>query len=271
MSLKAIESVVLVGAGKMGLALARGWLRGGVKKDALVLVDPAPGEETRVFAAKHGVPVRTEVPEKPARVLVLAVKPQIAPQVLQDIRERVGAETLVISVMAGIGVRTISDVLGTARVVRTIPNTPAQLGKGATGAFAAAGVEDGDRALADELLGASGLVIWLDEESQIDAVTALSGSGPAYVFLLVEAMARAGEHEGLSRDAAMRLARQTIVGAAALLEADPADAATLRRNVTSPNGTTEAALNVLMAEPGLEELLGRAVAAARARSVELGA
>jgi pyrroline-5-carboxylate reductase len=201
---------------------------------------------------------------------VLAVKPQIIGAVLAQLEPAIGPETLVISIAAGIGLQRLTTGLNTQRVIRTMPNTPAQIGKGITGAVAANGVTTADRAIAMALLQAAGPAVWLDAESQIDAVTAVSGSGPAYVFHLVEALAAAGKRQGLAPEIAMQLARQTVIGSAALLEADPAPAAQLRQNVTSPNGTTAAALAVLMGDDGLTSLIDRAVEAARQRSEELG-
>mgnify|MGYP003137700343 CR=1 FL=1 len=204
------------------------------------------------------------------RVVVLAVKPQIMDGVLGMAKPVIGADTLVVSIAAGISSDKIVARLGTDRVVRTMPNTPAQIGKGISGAFAGDAVTAADRDLTEALLAAAGGVVWVEDETLIDAVTAVSGSGPAYVFHLVEAMAAAGEAEGLSPDQAMVLARQTVVGAAALMEADDSEAAQLRKNVTSPNGTTQAALDVLMAPDGLGALMKRAISAARKRSEELG-
>lgn len=270
MSLGDAGSVLLVGAGKMGMAMAAGWLRAGLRGGQLTLVDPQPHESVSAFAAQHGATVRATLPADAPRVIVLAVKPQVMASVLPDLKAIVGPETLVVSIAAGISSAALAGALGTDRVVRSMPNTPAQLGKGITGAVAADAVTGADRDLTEALLAAAGEVVWVKDESLIDAVTAVSGSGPAYVFHLVEAMAAAGEAQGLSPEQSMKLARQTVIGAAALLEADPSEASQLRQNVTSPNGTTQAALDVLMAEDGLKALVARAVAAARERSEELG-
>jgi pyrroline-5-carboxylate reductase len=270
MNLEAAGSVLLVGAGKMGTAMAAGWLKAGLPGAALTLVDPAPHDSVVEFAAKSGAALRRDLPSDPPGVIVLAVKPQVMEAVLAAARHVVGPDTLVLSIAAGISIDRFRQGLGTDRIVRTMPNTPAQLGKGITGAVAADAVTGEDRELAGALLAAAGEVVWLDDETQIDALTAVSGSGPAYVFNLVEALAAAGEKQGLDAEQAMRLARQTIIGAAALLEADPASAAQLRINVTSPNGVTQAALEILMAEDGLGALMDRAVDAARMRSEELG-
>jgi pyrroline-5-carboxylate reductase len=262
--------VVLVGAGKMGLALAQGWLRAGLAGADLVMIEPQPGEAATALAAESGARLLPAPCNEVARAVVLAVKPQVMGAVLPTLGPLVGPHTLVISIAAGIAIRTIAGGLGTRRVVRTMPNTPAQIGQGISGAVAAAAADAADRRIADALLGAVGEVVWVDDERAIDGITAVSGSGPAYVFNLVEALAAAAVEQGFAADTAMQLARQTVIGAAALMAADPTPVGTLRRNVTSPRGTTEAALNVLMAQDGLGPLVGRAVAAARRRSEELG-
>jgi pyrroline-5-carboxylate reductase len=269
-ALRGVGPVVLIGAGKMGLALARGWIAGGLPAEELVLVDPNPAEAAQQFAADTGVRLVATPRGVLVAVMVLAVKPQIMAEVLAELRPMVGGHTLVISIAAGIPLRAIADGLGTERIVRTMPNTPAQIGKGVAGAVPGAAVSPADREVADAVLRAAGDVVWFDDEQMIDAVTAVSGSGPAYVFHFVEALAAAGVGVGLDAEQAMQLARQTVIGAAALLEADPAPAAVLRQNVTSPKGTTEAALEVLMGADGLTQLLQKTVAAAKRRSEELG-
>jgi len=270
-SLQTIGPIVLAGAGKMGLALARGWLAAGLEPQNLVLVDPNPGEHTITFAVKTGASLVPNAGGIAPAVLVLAVKPQIIGEVMAQLRPVVGAQTLVVSIAAGISIAQIATGLGTDRVVRTMPNTPAQIGKGVTGAVAGSGVGADDRQTANALLEAAGQVTWFDDETALDAVTAVSGSGPAYVFNLVEALAAAGVAQGLPEEQAMMLARQTVIGAAYLLEAEPTiSAGTLRENVTSPKGTTAAALEVLMGAEGFGPLLDRAVTAARKRSEELG-
>ena len=269
-SLRTIGPVMLVGAGKMGLALARGWLDAGLAPSNLVLVDPSPSPEARAFAEDYELPLYAQGTGLLPNVLVLAVKPQIIDSVMEALQPIIGPRTLALSIAAGIDIARLVRGLGTGRVMRTMPNTPAQVGKGITGAVAGPDVGPDERATADALLSASGQVVWFDDEADLDALTAVSGSGPAYVFNMVEAMAAAGVQQGLKPEVAMRLARQTVIGAAALMEADPASAETLRTNVTSPNGTTAAALAVLMADDGLTPLMARAVAAARKRSEELG-
>ena len=269
MRLEDIGPVVLVGAGKMGLALARSWVAGGLPANQLVLVDPQPLGPTVHFAREHGVRLATSPLGILTHVMVLAVKPQVMKQVMAEIQPAVGAHTLVLSIAAGISMRTLAKGLFTERIVRAMPNTPAQVGKGVAGAVAMH-ITDGDRETANALLGAAGAVMWFDAETKLDAVTAVSGSGPAYVFYMVEALAIAAMRQGLDPGQAMQLARQTVVGAAALMEADPQPVSVLRENVTSPKGTTAAALQVLMAPDGLESLMDRAVLAARLRSEELG-
>jgi pyrroline-5-carboxylate reductase len=198
------------------------------------------------------------------------VKPQVIHEVMAEVASSVGAQTLVVSIAAGISLAAIASALGTERVVRTMPNTPAQVGKGISGAVGL-NITDKDREATNALLSAAGQVLWFDDESRIDGVTSVSGSGPAYVFYMVEALARAAEAQGFSSEQAMQLARATIIGAAGLMGAEPdTSASQLRINVTSPKGTTAAALEVLMAPDGLAPLLDRAVAAARRRSEELG-
>jgi pyrroline-5-carboxylate reductase len=268
-TLKDIGPVVLLGAGKMGLALARGWIKGGLPPERLVLVDPFAGDAAQAFADAANVSLLKTAHGILTHVLVLAVKPQQMLEAMRDVAPNVGRHTLVISIAAGVPLHTLSAGLDTERVIRSMPNTPAQVGKGVTGAVGL-NISDEDRQIAQSLLGAAGRLGWFDSEGKLDAVTAVSGSGPAYVFYLVEAMAVAGMRQGLDPGDAMLLARETVIGAAALLEADSQPAATLRENVTSPKGTTAAALAVLMAPDGLEALMDRAVLAARLRSEELG-
>jgi pyrroline-5-carboxylate reductase len=271
MSLSGIGPVVLIGAGKMGLALARGWIKAGLPPESLVLVDPQPGDAARDFARDAGVRLVSSPAGVLVAVLVLAVKPQVMADVLAEIRPVVGRQTLVISIAAGISIKTIRDGLGSDRVIRTMPNTPAQLGKGISGAIPGPGATARDRMVGEALLAAAGDVVWLESEAQIDVVTAVSGSGPAYLFHFVEALAAAAVRQGFDEAQAVRLARQTVIGAAALMEAEGATPiATLRQNVTSPKGTTEAALGVLMGPKGLTSLMEKTVMAARLRSEELG-
>ena len=201
--------------------------------------------------------------------VVFAVKPQIADEVVPDYRSWARPETLFVSIVAGKTLAGLARHLGRAAIVRTMPNSPAAIGRGITVACANPLVTIGQRQLCDRLLAAIGECAWVEDEALIDAVTAVSGSGPAYVFLLIEALARAGEAEGLPADLALRLARATIAGSGELARISSESPAQLRENVTSPGGTTRAALDVLMATDGLEPLIARAVATAAARSREL--
>jgi pyrroline-5-carboxylate reductase len=258
-------SLLLVGAGRMGSALLRGWLNLGLDPARVHVLDPAPSAEMQAFCAAQGV--KFGAPPAPPEVLVLAIKPQT----FAGLAVFVAPETLVISILAGKTLQGISDHLPGARaIVRAMPNLPAAIGAGITGAVANAAVTREQKATAQALLEAGGAVVWLDDESSIDAVTAISGSGPAYVFYLAECLAEAGVAQGLAPATAERLARATIEGAGALLGALPeASAAKLRADVTSPGGTTEAALKELMGGNALADLIGRAVAAARQRAQQL--
>lgn len=270
MSLESAGPLYLIGAGKMGLALVRGWLDAGFAGADLTLVDPKPRAAAEEIAAQAGGRLVSACPITPPRVLVLAVKPQAIGPVMEALKANVGPETLVVSIAAGISLKDLAAGIGTDRVVRVMPNTPSQVGAGMSGLVAGPGADGADRSVAEALLRASGEVVWLENESDIDALTGVSGSGPAYVFYVVEALAAAGVAEGLDEEMAMRLARQTVIGAGALMAADPTAAGVLRENVTSPGGTTAAALEVLMAEDGLAPLMARAVKAARQRSEALG-
>ncbi len=262
-------SLTLVGAGKMGGALLRGWLDGGLDPAATTVLDPRVGPEIAALCAERGVALNPD-PTPVAQTLVLAMKPQGLDDAAATLAPLVGPGTLVVSILAGKTLANLAARLPRAGAfVRTMPNLPASIGRGATGAVASPGVTAEQRARADALLACSGLVEWLEDEALIDAVTAVSGSGPAYAFLLTEALAEAGTRAGLTPEMAARLARATVAGAGALLDASPVEAGELRRNVTSPGGTTAAALGVLMREGGLPDLLTEAVAAARKRAGEL--
>jgi pyrroline-5-carboxylate reductase len=263
--------LVLVGAGKMGTALARGWVGAGLAPASLTLIDPQPGDEVVAFARQHAIRLLETAPDRPARVLIIAVKPQHLSAVAGDARGAVDERTMVLSIAAGITIAGLEAAFGTGRVVRTMPNTPAQVGKGATGMIADKMATRNDRELAEGLMAVTGELVWLDNEAQLDAVTALSGSGPAYFFLMVEAMTAAGVELGLDPETAMLLARQTLIGAGALVEAEDTPPAGLRQNVTSKGGVTAAALEVLMGEGGMAPLMLRAMTAAAARNTELGA
>ncbi|TCT08225.1 pyrroline-5-carboxylate reductase [Aquabacter spiritensis] len=265
--------VVLVGAGKMGGAMLEGWLGLGLPAERLVVLEPNLAENLAARLGAAGARANPDFADIPApAVIVLAVKPQVAPVVLATIRSLVAPGTLVVSIMAGRTIDFIQEALPNgAAVVRTIPNTPAAIGQGITVAVPNRHVEAAGRDLAHALLSALGSVEWIADEALMDAATAVSGSGPAYVFLLAEALAAAGAAVGLPADLAGRLARATVAGSGALMIQSGTDAATLRENVTSPGGTTAAALAVLM-DParGFGPLLGEAVAAATQRGRELG-
>jgi pyrroline-5-carboxylate reductase len=273
MSLQPDGTLLLAGVGNMGHALLAGWLQRGLEPGRIVVQDPAPQPHVRQELEARGVAVHAEVatlPEPPA-VLLLAVKPQVMDQVLPQLAGLVGRDTVVVSIAAGRQIAGLAATLPAATaVVRAMPNTPASVARGITVAVGNAHVTSAQRDACDRLLGAVGEVAWVDDESLIDAVTAVSGSGPAYVFYLAECLAEAGVAAGLAPALARQLGRATVAGAGELLHRSVLDAATLRRNVTSSGGTTAAALEVLMAETGgLPELMRNAVAAAARRSREL--
>ncbi|OJF96800.1 pyrroline-5-carboxylate reductase [Pararhizobium antarcticum] len=262
--------IVLIGAGNMGGAMLSGWLKSGIAGSQVLVIDPGPAPAMAALISDKGARHETTAPEGlRAGVLFLAVKPQMMGAVLPPLRSLVGPETVVVSVAAGTTLSFLQTHLGDAAMVRAMPNTPAMIGRGVTGAFANGAVSADQRKLVHDLLKVSGPVEWVETEADIDAVTAVSGSGPAYVFYLVECMAEAGRKAGLQADLAMRLARETVAGAGELLHQSPDDASRLRQNVTSPGGTTAAALNVLMAEDGMQPLFDKAIAAARKRAEEL--
>ena len=262
--------IVLIGAGNMGGALLTGWLKNGVSGSSVIVVDPNPSEPMRKMIADAGASHVIGVPaDVTAGVLFIAVKPQLMDAVLPALKAAVGEDTVVVSIAAGKTLASLETHLGEAAMVRAMPNTPAMIGRGVTGAFANARVADHQRQLVQNLLKVSGPVEWVPGEADIDSVTAVSGSGPAYVFYLVECMAEAGRKLGLQADLAMRLARETVAGAGELLHQSPDDASRLRQNVTSPGGTTAAALGVLMAEDGMQPLFDAALEAARKRAQEL--
>lgn len=262
--------VVLVGAGQMGGALLRGWLDNGLPPARITVIDPRPPANVQAIIDGSGIVLNPPDPAI-ADELVLAVKPQIADEVMPLVRHVVGPQTVVVSVMAGKTIARLEQVFGAGTaVVRTIPNTPAGVGRGITGAAANDQVTTAQRAAVETLLAAVGRVEWLMLEDWIDIVTAVSGSGPAYVFLLAETLARAGAAAGLPAELAARLARATVEGAGELMFRSPdSEPATLRQNVTSPNGTTHAALQVLMGAKGIDAAFVEAIAAATKRSREL--
>jgi pyrroline-5-carboxylate reductase len=273
MTLKIDGTLLLAGAGNMGTAMLAGWLDSGLDPKQIVVQDPAPPPRGGELLAKHGIAARATVASLPAppALIVVAVKPQVMDEVFPPLAKLAGKGTVVLSIAAG---RTIAGFekhlpKGTA-VVRSIPNTPAAIGRGITVGVANAHVTPAQRATCDALLRAVGEVGWVDDEGLIDAVTAVSGSGPAYVFYLAECLAEAGVAAGLAPELAQKLARCTVAGSGELLHRSDLGADVLRQNVTSPGGTTLAALQVLMAErDGLPELMRKAVAAATRRSREL--
>jgi len=267
-------TILLVGCGKMGGALLDGWFKRGLSPVDAIVVEPA-GRGCVTACANHRaltvLPHMKDVPRdfRPD-VIVFAVKPQAADQVIPAYASFTPQRPVFLSVIAGRTSSYFRKHLGEdAAVVRAMPNTPAAVGKAISVLYAAPNVSEVQARVCEVLMSAVGQVTWIADEDQMDAVTAVSGSGPAYVFLLAESLRDAGIAAGLSPDLAAQLARATVAGAGALLEAGTVDPGLLRKNVTSPGGTTEAALNVLMAADGVKSLLVRAVAAATKRSKEL--
>jgi pyrroline-5-carboxylate reductase len=261
-------TIVLAGAGKMGGAMLSGWLAQGLDASRVAVIEPYPSDEIKLLAAR-GVRLNpAPIDVGAVATLVIALKPQIFRAAGPALKPFIAPDTLVVSIMAGITITALNEVCG-GHAVRAMPNTPAAIGRGITVAVAAGNVSPAQRAVADALLRATGSVEWTGDETLMDAVTAVSGSGPAYVFLLAEELARAGVEAGLPPELATKLACETVAGSGELLHRSELDAATLRRNVTSPGGTTAAALEVLMSADGMQSLLTRAVAAAAKRSREL--
>ncbi|MGZ8400048.1 MAG: pyrroline-5-carboxylate reductase [Methyloceanibacter sp.] len=271
MTLSLAGPLLLVGAGKMGGAMLEGWLRQGLDPKLVFIQDPGLAPEVAALAARHSIAAGT-APDLPAppSVIVVAVKPDLLPKLMPEIEPMIGEKSVVLSVAAGRTLESIARLLppGTA-IVRAMPNTAASVGRSMTVACANDAVMRDQARECTVLLEAVGEVLWLDDESLIDAVTAVSGSGPAYVFLLAECLAEAGREAGLAPELASRLARATVAGAGELLRRSDLSPAELRDKVTSPKGTTAAALAVLMGQEGLQELLTSAVAAAAKRSKEL--
>ncbi len=270
MSLETFGPVLLVGAGKMGGAMLEGWLKRGLPPAGLTVLDPAPSAELSALASDRGFHLNPGGVTTPPQIAVLAVKPQVMDAVLAQVAPRIPSTAAIVSVAAGKTIANLSRHFPAGQpVIRTIPNTPAAIGRGITVCVATGDVSASQRDAASALLEAGGEVAWIEDEALMDAVTAVSGSGPAYVFLLAECMAEAGVAAGLPADLAAQLARATVSGAGELLHRSDLDPATLRKNVTSPGGTTEAALKVLMGEGGLPALMTAAVAAATKRGKEL--
>ena len=261
-------TVVLAGAGKMGGAMLSGWLAQGLAAKSVAVIEPHLSDDIRALAAR-GVRLNPSAKDAgPVAAFVIGLKPQAFREAGPVLKPYAGPSTLVVSIMAGTTIASIAEVCG-GSIVRAMPNTPAAIGRGITVAVAAKNVGPAQRAVADHLLRATGSVEWVEDESLMDAVTAVSGSGPAYVFLLAEELARAGVAAGLPEELATKLACETVAGSGELLHRSDLSAATLRQNVTSPGGTTAAALDVLMGADGLKSLMTRAVAAATRRSKEL--
>ena len=264
-----LKHAVLIGAGRMGSAMARGWLGdlAGAGISRLSVVELAPGDDVKEAAASGHIALNP-APE-PADILILAIKPQSFGAGAAALKAWVGPQTFVMSIMAGIPLARISAALGCEKVARAMPNTPGAIGMGATGYALSDACGEAEAAMTAGLLDPLGLVVGPLKESQMDVVTAVSGSGPAYVFLLVETLAAAGRAAGLDDDDANALARETIIGAGALLSEFAEAPSEMRRQVTSPGGTTAAALDVLMAPGGMPDLMRKAVDAAVKRGAEL--
>lgn len=266
-------NIALVGAGKMGFALLEGFVRKGLPLRRVTVIDPRPEPRVEAFCEKRGFVLASQPqPDMgPPDVLLLAIKPQMLDDAAPGLQALTSGETLLLSILAG---KTLADLAARfpkiSCLVRAMPNTPASIGRGVSGCVANSSCDEARRALAATLLASVGEAYWLEEEAQIDALTAVSGSGPAYVFLLTECLARAGVAAGLPPELSERLSRATVSGAGELMaRASDVTPQTLRENVTSPNGTTAAALAVLMAQDGLAPLMERAVAAAAQRAREL--
>ena len=264
-------SLGLVGAGKMGGAMLDGWLAAGLEAKRITVIDPLPSEDLQRQSAARGFILNPASGAlKAPEILVLGIKPQMLDAAAPTLKPLASSSTLVVSILAGKTIANLASRLPDAKsIVRAMPNLPASVGRGITGATKSAAVSEKQKEQAHFLLSGVGRVEWVQDEALIDAVTGVSGSGPAYVFYLVECLAKAAEAEGLPHDLAQRLARATIEGAGELLHRSDLSPAILRQNVTSPGGTTAAGLQVLMAENGLEPLVKATVKAARKRAEEL--
>lgn len=264
-------SLVLAGAGKMGGALLDGWLGAGLAPARVVVFEPAPSLELLALTAKTGLRLNPEIGSvRDAVVMLLALKPQTMGQALPAFLPLVTPGAMVVSIAAGKTIRFFEQIFGAdAAIVRAMPNLPAAVQRGITVLYPNSHVSAVQRALAAALLGSVGAVEWIEDEALLDPVTAVSGSGPAYVFLLIEALAKAGIEAGLNTQLANRLAVATVSGAGELAAQSALPASVLRENVTSPGGTTAAAMDILMGTDGLQQLLTRAVLSATRRSIEL--
>lgn len=266
------RGITLIGGGRMGSALLGGWLKQGFRADLVTVVDPMPSDALKALREHYDLRILAEAPDLDGEVVVLAVKPQSIAGVSAGLRPRMRSRCLVLSIMAGVTIDGLRELFPAAEaILRAMPNLPASIGRGATVLVAEAAASRDDKTLVDVLLSTSGIVEWLDDEALLDAATALSGSGPGYTFYIVECLAEAGRRAGLPQATAMRLARATIEGSGALLSHSEASAATLRQDVTSPGGTTQAGLEVLSRDQRLLELISDAVRAAARRATELAA
>lgn len=282
MSVIAIEQMWMAGFGQMGRALYHGWVKASLPLQHITLIDPSLSDLAHQsgsdsLSLRQTDQTHISVPTAPQRspdIVLFAIKPQMAADVIPLYRDVIRADTLVLSIMAGVTIDQICTLLGreTQPVIRTMPNTPAMIGQGMSVSVASPHVSTAQSALADMLWQAVGHSAWVDDEDDMHAVTALSGSGPAYVFALIETMTQAGEKAGLPADLAAQLARQTVIGSAALAaEKSDTSPTQLRQNVTSPSGTTAAGLSVLLrAEQGLADLMQDTISAAAQRSRDLG-
>jgi len=265
------QTHLLIGAGKMGGALLKGWLEAGlVTRRNLCILDPNPGTEA-VYAIEKGakhLQIPQDIP-KSVRTVLLGIKPQMFEDLGPELGENLPEQAVIISILAGTSLRTLRKYLGERTIIRVMPNTPAAIGAGISAIFADPAVAEEHLDLTETLLAAGGKVVRVESEAALNAVTAVSGSGPAYVFHLVETLEAAARDVGLPKEIAAQLARETIIGSAKLLEGSSETPAVLRKNVTSPNGTTQAALDELMSENGLSRLMTQAVRAAFARAKEL--
>ena len=276
------RTIALIGAGNMGGAILKGWLAADMAADDLVVIDPSPPPASQAFLSEHGIRCATAPqPDMLPDVIILAVKPQIMHAVLPGVAVLNSQDSVFVSIAAGTSIATLSAGLaaggksdrgektGATAIIRAMPNTPALVGRGITCLYANADVRDEHKRLVDALLSVCGQTVWVAREEDIDAATAISGSGPAYVFHFTECLAKAGTALGLSPQTAMTLARATVAGAGEMLRSSPDEVATLRHNVTSPGGTTAAALDVLMRDNALAKLIDEAARAAHRRAVEL--
>ena len=263
-------TVALIGAGNMGGAMLEGWLADGFSQNAIVVIDPSPNSAMAKSISRNKLRHETSVPANfHADVIIIALKPQIMDAALPALQAIIGPDTVSVSVAAGKTLAGMGAGLGDTAIIRAMPNTPAQVRRAITVCVGNDKVTGEHRNKVTSLLKSIGQVEWIDDEALIDAVTGLSGSGPAYVFHLVEAMSKAGQNAGLSEELADNLAKATVCGAGELMFQSPLDPGKLRENVTSPNGTTQAALEILMNEDGLTRLMTKAVAAATKRAGEL--